>query len=145
MPLHLIKLSVGASSVDDLARWQKNRLADQKKAGVKPQLFHATLQSPRREDELLDGGSLYWVIKGVIQARQRLVGFEAGTREDGRKCCLILLDKKLVPVRAQRRRAFQGWRYLSPEDAPADLTNGRNDAGEIPAKMARELAELCLL
>ena len=86
----------------------------------------STPRSRRRsaQAELLDGGSLYWVIKGVIQVRQRLVGFEEGTKDDGSRCCLILLDQQLVPVRPVPRRAFQGWRYFDAADAPPDLGSG---------------------
>lgn len=146
MSLHLVKLCVGAQSIEDLAEWQAGRLAEAKKSGNPGQLFHTTYQSPKRTDELLDGGSIYWVIKGVIQVRQRLVGFDEGTKADGRRCCLILLDPKLMPVRPKPRRAFQGWRYLTDDDAPLDLTGGTGTSlAGMPPKMRRELAELCLL
>ena len=89
MSLNLVKLCVGAASVEDLGSWQMGRLAEQKARGETARIFHATFQTPKRQAELLDGGSLFWVIKGVIQVRQRLVGFEDGTREDGSSCCLI--------------------------------------------------------
>jgi hypothetical protein len=145
MTLHLVKLCVGAASIEDLAAWQRGRLAAQRQAGEAPRLFHATFQSPKREAELLDGGSLYWVIKGVIQVRQRLVGFEEGTKSDGSRCCLILLDEPLVPVRPVPRRAFQGWRYLEAADSPPDLCKGDKDVARLPPKMRRDLAELGLL
>jgi hypothetical protein len=147
MPVHLMKLSVGTESIEDLAGWQKSRLALQRKAGVKkPRLFHTTFQTPRRTADLLDGGSLYWVIKGVIQVRQRLIGFDEGKKEDGSPCCLLILDPKLVPVRPTRRRPFQGWRYLDAADAPADLKAGaRDDTLDMPPKLKKELAELGLL
>lgn len=146
MSLNLVKLCVGATSIEDLASWQKGRLAEQKARGERARLFHATFQSPKRQAELLDGGSLYWVIKGVIQVRQRLAGFEDGTRKDGSSCCLILLDKTLVPVRPVPRRAFQGWRYLTADDAPEDLGNGRGgDLASFPPKLRQELLELCLI
>ena len=146
MTLHLIKLCVGADSIEDLAQWQKGRLAAQRKAGKKPRLHHATFQTPKRQEELLDGGSLYWVIKGVIQVRQRLVGFEEGTKKDGSRCCVLLFDPPLVPVRPVPRRAFQGWRYLAADDAPADLGKGAESwLAKMPAKMRRELAELGLI
>ncbi len=145
MTVHLVKLCVGAASIEDLAAWQSRRLAEQRKAGVRPRLFHATFQTPKREAELLDGGSLYWVIKGAIQVRQRLVGFEEGTKENGARCCLIVLDKELVPVRPVPRRAFQGWRYLDASDAPPDLGHGSKDFASLPPKMRRDLAELGLL
>ncbi len=145
MTVHLVKLCVGAASIEDLAAWQSKRLAEQRRAGERPRLFHATFQTPKREAELLDGGSLYWVIKGVIQVRQRLVGFEEGTRDNGAHCCLIILDKQLVAVRPVPRRAFQGWRYLDASDAPADLGSGSKDFASLPPKLRRDLAELGLL
>ncbi len=144
MTLHLVKLCVGATSIEDLADWQRGRLAAQRKAGEPPRLFHTTFQTPKRQVEL-KGGSLYWVIKGVIQVRQRLAGFEEGAKSDGSRCCLILLDEALVPVRPVPRRAFQGWRYLDAADAPPDLGKEAKDIADLPPKMRRELAELGLL
>ena len=141
MTLHLIKLSVGTDSIEDLAGWQTERLAQMKAAGdKKPTLFHRTGQKPKRDTDLLDGGSIYWVIKGVIQARQKLLGFGEGVRPDGRACTLILLQRELVPVRPTPRRAFQGWRYLEPKDAPPDLST--LDAGEVPEDLAKRLREM---
>jgi hypothetical protein len=145
MALNIIKLCVGATSIEDLAQWQKERLREQKARGETPRIFHGTLQTPKRQAEL-EGGSLYWVIKGVVQVRQKLAGFEDGTKEDGSPCCLILLDRKLVPVRPVPRRAFQGWRYLSEDDAPPDLVQGRgDDLSALPAEMRRALIELGLI
>ncbi|MFV0294910.1 MAG: DUF1489 family protein [Hyphomicrobiaceae bacterium] len=146
MPLHLLKLCVGCESVDDLASWQSMRLRDMKRAGEKPEIFHRTYQAPKRRDDLLDGGSLYWVIKGVIQARQPLLDIREGTKDDGTPCAVLVLAKDLVHVRPTPRRAFQGWRYLTPDDAPADLVDGgRNDVAQMPPRLRRELAELGLL
>jgi hypothetical protein len=145
--LHLVKLSVGTDSIDDLAGWQAERLRQMKAAGdIRPRLFHRTGQRPKREADLLAGGSIYWVIKGMILARQRLIGFDEGTRPDGRPCCLILLEKDLVPVRPTPRRAFQGWRYLEADDAPPDLDARLvDDLSGMPPQMRKELAELGLL
>lgn len=145
MTLHLVKLCVGAGSVEELAAWQQERFANERKAGKSARIFHRTFQTPKREAELLDGGSLYWVIKGVIQARQKLIGLEEGRKADGSRCCLILLHPQLVSVRPVPRRAFQGWRYLDPAEAPPDLTRADHDIAAMPAKLRRELAELCLL
>jgi hypothetical protein len=146
MPLHIIKLCVGATSIEDLADWQDGRLAAQKAAGQKPRLFHTTFQSPKRQADVLDGGSLYWVIKGLITVRQRLVGFDEGHKDDGKPCCLLLLDRELIPVRPTPRRPFQGWRYLDADDAPPDLKGGaRDQVAEMPPQMRKELAGLGLL
>jgi len=144
--IHLVKLCVGCDSVEDLASWQTERLKQMKAEKQKPELFHRTFQMPKRRDELLDGGSIYWVIKGIIQARQRLLDLREGTRPDGTPCTLLILDRKLVHVRPVPRRAFQGWRYFADEDAPPDLAGGRaEDLEAMPAKLRRELAELGLL
>lgn len=136
MSLHLIKLCVGVAKVETLER----RVAKGDWLNVH------TRNTPKRAAELEDGGSLYWVIKGVIEARQRLIGFDEGTRDDGTPCCLLLLDPAIVPVRPVPRRAFQGWRYLAAADAPPDLRGGTgDDLGAMSAKMRRELIDLGLL
>jgi hypothetical protein len=146
MTLHLVKLCVGASSLEDLARWQAENRSVWREAEGRRCVFHRTFQMPKRRDELLDHGALYWVIKGLVQARQRLVAIEEGRKEDGTRCCLLLLDPALIPVRPVPRRAFQGWRYLKPEDAPADLSGAEGDAlADLPPAMRRELAALGLI
>lgn len=146
MPLHLIKLCVGCDSVDELETWQSERLRQMKRDGVKPELFHRTFQMPKRRDDLLDGGSIYWVIKGIVQARQRLLDLREGTRENGTPCSLLILDKTLVPVRPMPRRAFQGWRYLAADEAPVDITGTRSDGlAAMPPKLRKELAALGLI
>lgn len=144
MPLHLLKLSVGSESIESLRRWQALRITEGARFGAPGQLVHTTYQTPRRQQELLDGGSLYWVIKGMIAARQRLVGLTDGRKEDGSPCCLLVLEPELVEVRPTPRRAFQGWRYLAAEDAPADLVLS-GAVGDVPQKMLEDLSELCLL
>jgi hypothetical protein len=146
MTLHLIKLSVGSTSIEDHAEWQATHRRFKTKAPGMLRVFHTTFQTPKRQAELLDGGSLYWVIKGLVQCRQRLVGFEEGTKDDGSPCCLLLLDQEMVPVRPVPRKAFQGWRYLSPEDAPPDLKRGSGDGiGKLPPQLRKDLAALGLI
>lgn len=146
MTLHLIKLCVGANSIDDLVTWWATRVKSQRKSRKPVRLFHATSQTPKRAADLVDGGSLYWVIKGVIQARQKLVAIEDGTKEDGTPCCHLVLDLPVVAVRPTPRRAFQGWRYLEGKDAPTDLKAGVHDSlSAMPAKMRKELADLGLI
>lgn len=143
MTLHLVKLSAGATCVDDLVAWIEKRSALNKKSGLGHIHDHVTRMHPRREAELLDGGSIYWVIKGVIQLRQQIVGFERRTGQDGIERTAILLDPDYVLTEPQPRRAFQGWRYLSAEDAPRDL-KGRGGKAP-PPELGRELAALGLL
>jgi hypothetical protein len=138
MPLHLIKLAAGARGLEDVRVWQATR------ARVDPPLRHRTRNFPRRAAELLDGGSIYWVITRVVTVRQRLLDVLEATREDGTACTDLVLDPELVPVQGRAMRAFQGWRYLEHGDAPADL--GIFDAGDtLPEAMRRELAAFCLL
>jgi len=143
MTLHLIKLCVGADSIDDLAQWQAKRLAERKKRSGKAEIVHTTRQTPKRADELLDGGSIYWVIKGVIRVRQLIKKIEPIVR-DGQPRTKLVLDRKLVRVAPRQMRAFQGWRYLEPEQAPPDLSKGDTMA-DMPPEMAAELKRLGLL
>ena len=145
MTVHLVKLCVGIDTVQDLKAWQTERLAYLARAGEVPELCHRTMQAPRRRDEVLDGGSLYWVIKGVILARQRILDLKKTTKDDGRRCCGIVLDPEIVTTRPHPRRAFQGWRYLEAADAPPDGRVAENDRDEIPPGMREDLRELRLI
>ncbi|NDF12173.1 MAG: DUF1489 family protein [Proteobacteria bacterium] len=140
MTLHLIKLSVGPESLLDLEAWQKQRL---KAKGKKPELMHITRHMPKRAAEVLDGGSIYWVIKGFICARQRILELRPLT-VDGVAHCGIVYDKRMIRVVPRPHRAFQGWRYFDPKDAPQDLVKGTIDEN-LPEELLRELTELGLL
>ena len=143
MTLHLIKLCVGADSIADLAAWQKKRAAERKKSGGPKDIMHITRQTPKRADDLLAGGSLYWVIKGQIAVRQRLLELRAVTR-NGVPHCALVLDKTLVPTERRFHRAFQGWRYFDPKDAPRDLRRGAK-LSKLPEALHAELAQLGLI
>ncbi|MBZ8132354.1 DUF1489 family protein [Afifella sp. IM 167] len=145
MALHLLKLCVGADSIEDLSVWIEQRLADRRAAGEPEEHWHVTRMVPRRAEELENGGSLYWVIRGQVQVRQRLLDIRTFRGEDGITRCKLVLDPKLVPTAWQPRRAFQGWRYLKPEDAPADLGSETEGFAELPPALRGELAELGLL
>ena len=145
MTVHLVKLCVGVDTVQDLKDWQDERLDQLERAGKTPELCHRTLQAPRRRGEVLDGGSLYWVIKGVMLVRQRILDLRPDIKDDGIACCGIVLDAVLVATRAQARRAFQGWRYLPAADVPADLGVVGEDDGEMPKAMRADLRELRLI
>jgi hypothetical protein len=114
MPLHLLKLAVGIDDIDHLRRIRKARAAERGGNWV------YTRNHPRRAPEVLAGGSIYWVIRGQIRVRQRVIGLRGKRDDTGRRYCLIEVDAELVPTLPRACRPFQGWRYLPPEDAPPD-------------------------
>lgn len=134
--LHLMKLCVGAEGPDELAAWQT-------RFGSGP-ARHVTRMWPKREAELLEGGSIFWVFKGVMMARQRILTLERVEGADGIQRCGIVLDRDLVRVAAVPRRPFQGWRYLDAADAPPDLPAGRALEEALPPAIAAALADMGL-
>ena len=140
--LHIIKLCVGVKEVAELAEWQARRIREN------PPLRHQTRMMPKRASDLLDGGSLYWVIGGFVRVRQRLVDVRQETWDDGTACCGLVLDRELVPVELRPQKPFQGWRYLDPAAAPPDLPRGvAPPAGleKLPPALRKELQALCLI
>ncbi|HET9716756.1 MAG TPA: DUF1489 domain-containing protein [Pseudolabrys sp.] len=145
MPLHLVKLCVGCDSVAELEDWIKRKLKERKSRGQKIERIHTTRMVPRRAQELVEGGSLYWVIRGQITCRERILDIQPFTDADGIGRCRIVLDGKLVLVEPRPRAAFQGWRYLEAKEAPRDLSRVAPGASRMPEAMRRELRELGLL
>ncbi|WP_439522301.1 DUF1489 family protein [Marivita sp.] len=139
--IHLIKLSVGSESVEQIEDWQRNR--SKQRAGG--HYYHITRMWPKREKELLNGGSIYWVVKGLLQARQRIIGLEERIGDDGIRRCAIVLDPDLIRTATAPKRPFQGWRYLKPEDAPPDLGKSRENDDTLPPELAGALAEIGVL
>ncbi|MRG72952.1 DUF1489 family protein [Alphaproteobacteria bacterium HT1-32] len=140
MTIHLRKLSVGSESVESMAEWQAFRLQQTGK------LRHVTRSTPARRDEVLNGGSIYWIIKGVMLARQRIIDLEELIDDEGVKRCAIVIDPEIVRVMPRKHRPFQGWRYLKPEEAPADIDmKAHDDIAEMPTELLTELKELGLL
>jgi hypothetical protein len=139
--LHIAKLAVGAKDVEEVRAWQAERQR------TNPPLRHRTRNFPRRGNEVLDGGSLYWVISGSMLARQRILDIIEDRRDGGEKCAALVLDPVLVPLIGRPTRPFQGWRYLSAEAAPADLDQAAMAMGEeaLPPVLRRELRALCLI
>ena len=136
MALHLLKLAVGVDNVDHLRRIRAERAAERGGNWV------YTRNRPRRAAEVLAGGSIFWVIRGHIRVRQLVAGFRSERDANGRRYCLIEVDDDLVPTWDRAWRPFQGWRYLAPENAPAD----RSDTAEPPADhMLAELRALGLI
>lgn len=145
MPLHIIKIAVGIDDIPHLRRVQKDRLAAAKSRKEKPRLRHMTRMFPSRADEITDGGSIYWIVKGFVLVRQRILAIEAVEANDHGKRCAFVLDPKLVPTLPQPRRPHQGWRYLKPDEAPADAKGGAADVKGLPPKLLAELRDLGLL
>ncbi|SLN26117.1 hypothetical protein TRL7639_00927 [Falsiruegeria litorea R37] len=139
--VNLIKLSVGTESPETLDAWQQSRAA-QTEDGL-PR--HVTRMWPKREAEILNGGSIYWVIKGVIQCRQKILRMDEVIGSDGIRRCAIVLDPQLHRTQTALKRPFQGWRYLKPEDTPPDLPKGRTQDDPIPDELNRALAEIGVL
>lgn len=136
--VHLIKLCVGAEKVEDLLNWQ----ASPRAKGPDGLPRHVTRMWPKREDEILAGGSIYWVFKGIVLARQRILRLDEVTGEDGIRRCAIVLDPKVHRTQAAPKRPFQGWRYLTPQDAPADLSSAKRREETLPPKLEMALAEI---
>jgi hypothetical protein len=143
--LHLIKLCVGCDSVQDLEVWIRKRLAERKRRALPRQHVHTTRMVPKRAGELVAGGSLFWVIRGQVMCRQRILDIVPFVDKDGVGRCRVLLEPKLTLVEPRPWRAFQGWRYLSASDAPRDLDRVAPGAREMPEGLRRELRGLGLL
>jgi hypothetical protein len=139
--LHISKLAVGVRDTEHLRDWQAQRMRDN------PPLRHRTRNPPRRRAEVLDGGSLYWVIGGTMLARQLILDIVEDQRDDMTACTSFILDPELVLLVGRPTRPFQGWRYLDPDDAPPDLPAPGAIAGleALPAALRHELRALCLL
>jgi hypothetical protein len=145
MPLHLIKLAVGCESVKDLTGRTADRMKIAKQQGLPRQHIHVTRMVPKRDAELLDGGSIYWVIRGEIAAREKLIAIEPFRDRDGIGRCRLVMQPKVFAVAPRPMRAFQGWRYLTAADAPPDLGKAAASIAAMPEPMRRELRDLGLL
>ena len=145
MTLHLIKLAVGCDSVKDLKSWVAERMQTAKKKGLPQHHVHVTRMVPKRVDELLDGGSLYWVIRGEIAAREKIIAIEPFRDRDGIGRCRLVMQPRVISVLARPMRPFQGWRYFTEDAAPPDLKSAGAGVAAMPEPLRRELRELGLL
>lgn len=146
MALHLLKLCVGAQSIRDLEEWIEETRVLMRRLGRPFEQAHTTRMVPKRADEIVGAGSLYWVIKGQIACRQPVLAITPFTDADGVGRCQLVLEPTVTPVSPRPCRPFQGWRYLAAKDAPPDLGGGGDaQVGDMPEEMRRELAELGLL
>ena len=146
MPLHLIKLAVGCESVKELKSWVAERMRTAKSKGLPQHHIHITRMTPKRVEDVLAGGSLYWVIRGEIAAREKLIGIEPFRDKDGIGRCRLIMQPKVIAVSPRPMRPFQGWRYLKADAAPPDLTkSSAASVASMPEPMRRELRDLGLL
>lgn len=144
MALHLIKLCVGIETVEDLEESLKRRLWQQKRLGMREFPFHTTRMVPKRAEEVLKGGSLYWVIKGNVQCRQKFKAIEPFKGDDGIGRCDLVLEPEIIRTHFQPKRPFQGWRYFKDSDVPLDLITGEDGEEVLPMDLQAQLAELGL-
>ena len=141
--LHLLKLCVGAESVEDLQSFIDARKKQATALNIPFEQYHTTRMVPKRASELTDGGSLYWVIKGNIQCRQELLEIRPFVGQDGIRRCNLIVNPHVILTQIQPKRPFQGWRYFKPEDTPKDL-NGAG-SGDLSPALQHELSDLGLL
>lgn len=146
MPVHLLKLAVGIESLEHFRERLAFRVKENKSKTRKAPGFytHVTRHRPKRDTEVLNGGSLYWVVKGQLCVRTRILGLDEVKLDDGPHCA-IKLEAKLIPVLPMPRRPHQGWRYLEDADAPPDLTEAGEGAADLPPALMAELRSLGLL
>ncbi len=141
MAINIVKLCVGATSIDDLANWQERQRFNRLGLGLDPRPVCDTRMTPKRANEVTAGGSLYWIIKGVILVRQSIEDIVTFDDEAGRSRCELVLNPEIVKTAPQRRKAFQGWRYFETKDAPADLTIATGGEA-LPDALRAELIDL---
>lgn len=139
--LNLIKLSVGSTSVESLEEWQSSRRAVSEDGLPR----HVTRMWPKRAEEILAGGSIYWVIQGHVQCRQKVLRFDEVIGSDGIRRCAFVLDPQIIRTSTAKKRPFQGWRYLTASDAPTDLPATRRHEDPLPAELSAALADIGVL
>src|ERR1700755_641769 len=145
MSLHLIKLAVGCESVKELKEWIAERMLAAKKKGLPQHHIHVTRMTPKRVGDTRGGGSLYWVIRGEVAAREKLIAIEPFRDKDGIGRCRLVMQPKVIAVLPRPMRAFQGWRYFVHSDVPPDLGSAGAGIAAMPEPLRRELRDLGLL
>ena len=144
MVVNLIKLCVGISSIEELERLQQNRRRQRRAQDAEALNIHVTRNTPKRAREIIGKGSLYWVIKRRVVARQSIVDIRS-TNIEGKKHCGIILHSEIIRTNPKPCRPFQGWRYLELADAPADLSSVGDRPDDMPYRLQDELRSLGLL
>src|SRR3984893_7733713 len=145
MPLHLIKLAVGCDSVKELKEWIAERMKTAKKKGLPQRHVHVTRMTPKRVDDIRPAGSLLWVIRGEVAAREKIIAIEPFRDKDGIGRCRLVMQPKVIAVSPRPMRALQGWRYFTPDAAPPDLGRAAASVPAMREPLPRELRDLGLL
>jgi hypothetical protein len=143
--IHMVKLCVGVSSVEELESYRHERAHWWGADYGEEVHVHRTRMTPKRGAEMEGKASIYWVMSGTICCRQKILRLGSHTSEEGINYCDLILDPEIIRTVPYPKRPFQGWRYLRPEDAPADLSVGANDDGENSMEIAAELARMGLI
>ena len=146
MHINLMRPCVGIGSPEELYDFQKSHRIERDKDGT-PYTFFTTRNTPKRAEELINGGSVFWITKSAMRMRQSIINVETLLDEDGKKFCKISTDPEIMLVVPKSQKAFQGWRYLPAEKSPNDLhpLDPHHAQNQPDEKMAKELAELGLL
>ena len=145
MTINLIKISVGIEDIDHLKRRQEQSISNAISSGVVPEIVHYTRNTPRRANEWLQGGSIYWVIKRFIRVRQLIKDIRQVNGPKGKKSCAIILEPGIIRTEIKKFRVFQGWRYFPLNDAPADLPISSISDNDFPEDLVNDLKELGLI
>ena len=132
--INLKKLAVGINSLEELKDFQILKLKKNNEISVK------TKNTPKRKPEILDGGSLYWIINNRFAIRQLVIDIRENISYEGKKYCLIILDRKIIQVEKISQRPFQGWRYLKLNNSPKDIN--LNLRKKIPEELSNHLSEI---
>ncbi len=141
MTVHILKLCVGIDSIEHLTEVRRGR--EPLLYNGTPCNFHITRFRPKRAAEILDGGSIYWIIRGFVQLRQRIIALDPIETDSGTKC-KIIMDARIFRTESQPRRPHQGWRYLETPDAPGDIAEPEK-TDDMPEEISRTLREMGLL
>ena len=147
MSINIVKLAAQVKDLDHLARRQLLSRRRAREDGLGDIVHVSTRSMPRRREELLDGGSLYWIFQGAIQCRQKILGLDAAIDMQDRKCAVFQIDPEFIPVRRIPKKSFQGWRYLEnpPEDLSTDPADTADDMTDMPADLREELSRIGIL
>ena len=145
MYANFLRTGVGVESIEHLYEIQHGHR--QIKFNGENHAYLFTRRTPTRANDLINGGSVYWIIKRQICARQTIADIQTLKDEDDKPFCHVIMNQQIYLTQPVAHKHIQGWRYLSPEKAPKDigLFTPNNRPDDIPPELAAELAEAGLL